>query len=67
MRSDYDLVKTYLGIEEPFAVESAFTTRTLDPAMKNDVSKVPKCPICHCEQQANPQLLCAIIASLRSQ
>ena len=38
--SDYELVKTYLGIEKPFAVESAFTSRLLDPAVKMDASKV---------------------------
>ena len=32
MQKDYELVQTYLGIEKPFAVESAFTTRLLDPA-----------------------------------
>ena len=42
MRSDYELVKTYLGIEKPFAVESAFSTRLLDPAIKMDASKVEK-------------------------
>jgi len=40
MRTDYELVKTYLGIEKPFAVESAFTSNLLDPAIKMDASKV---------------------------
>jgi len=40
MKKDYDLVQTYLGIEKPFAVETAFTTRLLDPAIKMDASKV---------------------------
>jgi NitT/TauT family transport system substrate-binding protein len=40
MKKDYDLVQTYLGIEKPFAVETAFTTRLLDPAVKMDASKV---------------------------
>jgi NitT/TauT family transport system substrate-binding protein len=40
MRKDYELVKTYLGIEKPFAVETAFTTKLLDPAIKMDASKV---------------------------
>ena len=40
MQKDYELVKTYLGIEKPFAVETAFTTRLLDPAIKMDASKV---------------------------
>ena len=42
MRKDYELVQTYLGIEKPFAVESAFTTRLLDPAVKMDAGKVEK-------------------------
>ena len=42
MRKDYELVQTYLGIEKPFAVESAFTSRLLDPAVKMDASKVEK-------------------------
>ncbi len=42
MKSDYDLVQTYLGIEKPFSVESAFTAKMLDPAVKMDASKVPK-------------------------
>jgi len=40
MKKDYDLVQTYLSIEKPFAVETAFTTRLLDPAVKMDGSKV---------------------------
>jgi NitT/TauT family transport system substrate-binding protein len=40
MKKDYDLVQTYVGIEKPFAVETAFTTRLLDPAVKMDGSKV---------------------------
>jgi NitT/TauT family transport system substrate-binding protein len=39
MQKDYELVKTYLGIEKPFAVETAFTTKLLDPAIKMDASK----------------------------
>jgi NitT/TauT family transport system substrate-binding protein len=42
MRKDYELVQTYLGIEKPFAVESAFTSQLLDPAVKMDASKVEK-------------------------
>ena len=41
MQQDYDLVQTYLGMEKPFAVESAFSTRLLDPSVKMDASKVP--------------------------
>jgi NitT/TauT family transport system substrate-binding protein len=42
MRKDYELVQTYLGMEKPFAVESAFTSRLLDPSVKMDKSKVEK-------------------------
>jgi NitT/TauT family transport system substrate-binding protein len=42
MRKDYELVQTYLGIEKPFAVESAFTSKLLDPLVKMDASKVTK-------------------------
>jgi hypothetical protein len=42
MRKHYELVQTYLGIERPFAVESAFTSKLLDPAVKMDASKVEK-------------------------
>ncbi len=40
MQSDYDLVQTYLGIEKPFEVKTAFTTRFLDESIKMDSSKV---------------------------
>jgi NitT/TauT family transport system substrate-binding protein len=42
MQKDYELVQTYLDIEKPFAVESAFTSRLLDPSVKMDASKVQK-------------------------
>ncbi|GAC1549799.1 MAG: ABC transporter substrate-binding protein [Beijerinckiaceae bacterium] len=42
MQSDYDLVQTYLGMEKPFDVKSAFTTRFLDESIKMDASKVKK-------------------------
>jgi NitT/TauT family transport system substrate-binding protein len=42
MKKDYELVQTYLGMEKPFAVESAFTTRLLDTSIKMDASKVRK-------------------------
>ncbi|WP_291858897.1 ABC transporter substrate-binding protein [Bradyrhizobium sp.] len=42
MKKDYELVQTYLGMEKPFAVETAFTTKLLDPAVKMDASKVKK-------------------------
>ena len=42
MKKDYELVQTYLGMEKPFAVETAFTTRLLDPSVKMDASKVKK-------------------------
>ena len=42
MKKDYELVQTYLGMEKPFAVETAFSTRLLDPSVKMDASKVKK-------------------------
>jgi NitT/TauT family transport system substrate-binding protein len=42
MKKDYDLVQTYLGMEKPFAVDTAFTTRLLDTSIKMDASKVKK-------------------------
>jgi NitT/TauT family transport system substrate-binding protein len=42
MKKDYDLVQNYLGMEKPFAVETAFTTRLLDPSVTMDASKVKK-------------------------
>ena len=42
MQKDYELVQTYLGMEKPFAVDTAFSTRLLDPAIKMDASKVKK-------------------------
>jgi NitT/TauT family transport system substrate-binding protein len=32
--SDYDLVKTYIGIEQPFEIKTAFTNEFLDQAIK---------------------------------
>jgi NitT/TauT family transport system substrate-binding protein len=40
MQKDYELVQTYLGMEKPFPVETAFTTRLLDPSVKMDAGKV---------------------------
>ncbi len=42
MQKDYELVKTYLGIEKPFAVETAFDNKLLDPAIKMDAGKLEK-------------------------
>jgi NitT/TauT family transport system substrate-binding protein len=42
MKKDYDLVQTYLGMEKPFDVQTAFTTKMLDPSIKMDASKVRK-------------------------
>ena len=42
MKKDYDLVQTYLGMEKPFDVTTAFTTKMLDPGVKMDASKVKK-------------------------
>jgi NitT/TauT family transport system substrate-binding protein len=42
MKKDYELVQTYLGMEKPFPVESAFTSKLLDPAIKMDAGKVER-------------------------
>jgi NitT/TauT family transport system substrate-binding protein len=42
MKKDYELVQTYLGMEKPFAVETAFSTKFLDTSIKMDASKVKK-------------------------
>ena len=42
MKKDYELVQTYLGMEKPFDVSTAFTTKMLDPGVKMDASKVKK-------------------------
>jgi NitT/TauT family transport system substrate-binding protein len=42
MKKDYELVQTYLGMEKPFAVETAFSTKLLDTSIKMDASKVKK-------------------------
>jgi NitT/TauT family transport system substrate-binding protein len=42
MKKDYELVQTYLGMEKPFEVQAAFTTKMLDPSVKMDASKVKK-------------------------
>lgn len=40
LRKDYDLVSTYVGLEKPFDVSDAFTTRFLEPSVVMDASKV---------------------------
>jgi len=40
MTRDYELVQTYLGMEKPFDVQTAFTMRMLDTSIKMDASKV---------------------------
>jgi NitT/TauT family transport system substrate-binding protein len=42
MKKDYELVQTYLGMEKPFDVQTAFTTKMLDPSIKMDAGKVRK-------------------------
>jgi len=42
MMKDYELVQTYLGMEKPFAVETAFSIKLLDTSIKMDASKVRK-------------------------
>jgi NitT/TauT family transport system substrate-binding protein len=40
MQKDYELVQTYLGMERPFPVASAFNNRLLDPSVKMDAGKL---------------------------
>jgi NitT/TauT family transport system substrate-binding protein len=42
MKKDYELVQTYLGMEKPFDVQTAFSTKMLDISIKMDASKVKK-------------------------
>src|SRR2546430_7862770 len=42
MKKDYELVQTYLGMEKPFEVTTAFSTKLLDTSIKMDASKVKK-------------------------
>jgi NitT/TauT family transport system substrate-binding protein len=42
MKKDYELVQTYLGMEKPFEVGTAFSTKMMDPSAKMDASKVKK-------------------------
>src|SRR5437660_5017172 len=42
MKKDYELVQTYLGMEKPFEVTTAFSTRLLDTSIKMDAGKVKK-------------------------
>ena len=42
MKKDYELVQTYLGMEKPFDVDSAFSVKMLDTNVKMDASKVKK-------------------------
>lgn len=40
MQKDYEFVATYLGMERPYAVATAFTTTMLDTSVRMDPSKV---------------------------
>ena len=42
MKHDYELVSTYIGLDKPFDVTSAFTTKFLDTSIKMDASKVAR-------------------------
>jgi NitT/TauT family transport system substrate-binding protein len=42
MKKDYELVQTYLGMEKPFDVNTAFSVKMLDANVKMDASKVKK-------------------------
>ena len=40
LKRDYDLVNAHIGIKVPFSIDSAFTMKFLDTAIKMDRSKV---------------------------
>jgi len=42
MKKDYDLVQTYLGMEKPFDVQTAFMSGMLDTTIKMDAGKARK-------------------------
>jgi NitT/TauT family transport system substrate-binding protein len=42
MKKDYELVQTYLGMEKPFDVQTAFMSGMLDTTIKMDASKAKK-------------------------
>jgi NitT/TauT family transport system substrate-binding protein len=42
MASDYELVKTYLGLEKPFDIKSAYTNEFLDKSVKMTAIDPPK-------------------------
>ncbi|WP_425483233.1 ABC transporter substrate-binding protein [Aurantimonas aggregata] len=42
LESDYELVSTYISIDEPFEIGTMFTTRFLDTSVKMDKSKAGK-------------------------
>ena len=41
MESDYQLVSTYIGIDKPFDVKTAYTSQFLDPSIKMIEAKEP--------------------------
>jgi NitT/TauT family transport system substrate-binding protein len=44
MKKDYEFVATYLGMEKPYEVATAFTTGMLDTSVRMDASKVKRRP-----------------------
>lgn len=42
LKKDYELVSTYVGLDKPFDLSDAFTTRFLDASVKMDGSKVKR-------------------------
>ena len=40
MEKDYAFVETYLGMEKPYDVRTAFTTRMLDTSVRMDATKM---------------------------
>jgi NitT/TauT family transport system substrate-binding protein len=41
MENDYKLVQTYIGLDKPFDVTTAYTNRFLDPSIKMVEVKEP--------------------------
>jgi NitT/TauT family transport system substrate-binding protein len=42
MKKDYDLVQTYIGMEKPFDVQTAFMSGMLDTTIKMDAGRARK-------------------------
>jgi NitT/TauT family transport system substrate-binding protein len=42
MKKDHEFVQAYLGMEKPYDVQIAFTTRMLDTSIKMDAGKAER-------------------------